>query len=85
MADDWKCAGCGIVSPGKIRICDCATGCVFKYENGKMVNELKIEHYNSVADHCHAVIAKLYEKPRRPCLAAEDINLIKAALVAHAR
>ena len=50
MADDWKCAGCGIVSPGKIRICDCATGCVFKYENGKMVNELKIEHYNSVAD-----------------------------------
>lgn len=32
MADDdipWKCSGCGVVTPGRVRQCECATNCVF--------------------------------------------------------
>ena len=82
---DWKCAGCGIISPRKIRICDCPTGCVFKYMNGKMTNELKIEHYDTVADHCHAIIGRMYERGWRQEMPTEDIDLIKTALASYAK
>jgi hypothetical protein len=28
MADDWRCAGCGIISPDRQRMCDCPTNVV---------------------------------------------------------
>ena len=29
-AQEWKCAGCGTLSPGRQRSCDCPTRVVFK-------------------------------------------------------
>ena len=25
---EWRCAGCGALSPGKVRACDCPTNCL---------------------------------------------------------
>lgn len=40
---EWKCVGCGAVSPDRVRSCDCATNCVFRQEDGHQVVEIKIE------------------------------------------
>lgn len=28
--DEWKCAGCGVFSPGRVRSCGCPTSVVYK-------------------------------------------------------
>lgn len=33
-SSEWKCAGCGMESPSKIKRCDCATSCVYR-KDGK--------------------------------------------------
>lgn len=39
-ADEWKCAGCGALSPGRVRSCDCPTNVVCR---GRAEQEWKIE------------------------------------------
>lgn len=39
---EWKCAGCGVVSPGKRRQCTCATNVVSVLHDGKFISEWKI-------------------------------------------
>lgn len=43
MTEDWKCAGCGIISPDKWRSCDCPTDVVYRMQDGKMINEVKVK------------------------------------------
>lgn len=26
---DWRCAGCGVLSPGRVRACDCLISCLY--------------------------------------------------------
>lgn len=40
----WKCCGCGAAYPTRRRICDCATGVLYRRDgNGFIVHEVKIE------------------------------------------
>lgn len=43
-ATQWKCAGCGIVSPNKMRSCDCVTAVLFRIEDGSIQHAVKIDH-----------------------------------------
>jgi hypothetical protein len=38
----WKCAGCGISSPEKRRVCDCATEVVYQKIGTTLINDWKI-------------------------------------------
>jgi hypothetical protein len=37
---EWKCCGCGKPSPKLERVCDCATGVLFRIVNGKIEHEV---------------------------------------------
>lgn len=44
---DWKCAGCGILVPDLIKVCDCATGCAYRRMPGsKMESALFFANKN---------------------------------------
>lgn len=38
---EWKCCGCGIESPNRVRRCDCPTSCLYK--RGLRESALKID------------------------------------------
>ena len=40
---EWKCCGCGRVSPDRARSCECITGALYREEGGHLVHELKID------------------------------------------
>lgn len=44
---EWQCASCGMVSPGRVRLCYCATRVLFRMDRGRMLHEVKIA---SIAD-----------------------------------
>lgn len=80
--EDWKCCGCGKVSPDRERTCECPTEVVFR--NGKTEWKRR-PGAGGISQHCHTLIGTLFEKkPSRIRLGAEDIDLIKVALKEYA-
>ena len=42
MSDEWKCSGCGVLSPDRVRCCECPTGVLYRCEGGRMTHEVKV-------------------------------------------
>lgn len=38
----WKCCGCGVASSGRMRSCECATGVLYRNEDGRILHEVKV-------------------------------------------
>lgn len=43
----WKCSGCGIDTPRRVRACDCPTNCVYRGEPGRFQHDTKTRAANS--------------------------------------
>lgn len=46
----WKCSGCGIATPRRVRACDCPTNCVYRGEPGNRQHDTKTRAANSPGD-----------------------------------
>lgn len=46
-AETWKCAGCGVPSPGRMRSCDCATNVVYQPDQPGSASAWKLERYDA--------------------------------------
>lgn len=42
--DGWKCCGCGMPYPDRMKRCDCATGVLFRQTGTGLVHETKIDN-----------------------------------------
>lgn len=40
---EWRCSGCGIAAPDRVRRCDCVTNVLYIYDGKKMVHEVKLD------------------------------------------
>lgn len=40
---DWKCCGCGALTPDRVRACECATSCLYREIEGQMEHHVKTE------------------------------------------
>lgn len=81
MADyEWTCAGCGALSPDRMRTCDCPTNvvCWDRKREWKRSRDAV-----GASDRCHKIIGLLYENPSAG-LEPSDVDLIKSALKQYA-
>ena len=38
----WRCSGCGIESPGRVRSCNCITSCLYRGSVGNFEHSTKV-------------------------------------------
>jgi len=42
--NDWKCAGCGKITPDRVRACECPTACLYREgDDGHLDHNVKTE------------------------------------------
>ncbi len=78
---DWKCAGCGKPSPGRVEICGCPTQVVTA---GNKSAWKRPPGAQEASERCHKLIGRLYEMPAPGWMDAKDVDLIKVALKSYA-
>ena len=76
---DWKCSGCGILSPDRKRACDCATSCVFSCVNGSQVSAWKYAEGTGEA-HINEREQVAYERGKADGIKAAESRLSQRGL-----